>query len=545
MKKQNLKNKKTNYKKTAGITLIALVVTIIVLLILAGISIMMLSGNNGILTRAGESKNLTEQSQLEEEVKLAYLDYKMQTNTNESLETYLNKIDGAEIEKVTKGVYNVKKNNKEASITDDGNVTQGKTEIWNGEKSEELEGSGTEEDPFLIKNGKDLAFFSDVVNNSKKYTDKDGNEKDYNSASYKQIKDIYLNDISEYDNWTDESTSANLKQLYISYFSGKYEGNNNKIIGVYINEPSTSRVGFFKRLYYANINNLNLEYSYVIGQSNVGVLCGSADVSNINNCKVGGTVQGENYVGGLMGVCYGDYRLSNSNTINKCTNNAKVNGNIWVGGLFGQIYGYGLVAIEDCHNNGEIVAWQYVGGICGAGSNLTIRGNTNNNNIIGSETERYCYYLGGIIGELRGGNIENCINKGNIIINNNKSTVSQIGGIVGITNKGNNIELNNINNTNNLGNIKIEVEHDANTLAYEIGGIIGNGTSANVNNTNNNGNITLSEGLVDNSRYNAKGVGGIIGYIYSNVTITESTNSGTITVPETITWGDQVGYQKP
>ena len=43
MKKQNLKKQKTNHKKTAGITLIALVVTIIVLLILAGISIMMLS----------------------------------------------------------------------------------------------------------------------------------------------------------------------------------------------------------------------------------------------------------------------------------------------------------------------------------------------------------------------------------------------------------------------------------------------------------------------------------------------------------------------
>ena len=49
----NLKNvKKINEtKKDSGITLIALVVTIIVLLILAGISIMMLTGNNGILQK--------------------------------------------------------------------------------------------------------------------------------------------------------------------------------------------------------------------------------------------------------------------------------------------------------------------------------------------------------------------------------------------------------------------------------------------------------------------------------------------------------------
>ena len=42
-----------------GITLIALVITIIVLLILAGVSIAMLTGENGILTRANEAKEDT------------------------------------------------------------------------------------------------------------------------------------------------------------------------------------------------------------------------------------------------------------------------------------------------------------------------------------------------------------------------------------------------------------------------------------------------------------------------------------------------------
>ena len=40
------------YKSTKGITLIALVITIIVLLILAGVSIAMLTGDNGILSQA-------------------------------------------------------------------------------------------------------------------------------------------------------------------------------------------------------------------------------------------------------------------------------------------------------------------------------------------------------------------------------------------------------------------------------------------------------------------------------------------------------------
>ena len=54
-------------KRNKGITLIALVVTIIVLLILAGISIAMLTGQNGILNRAAEAKEKTEAAQKDEE----------------------------------------------------------------------------------------------------------------------------------------------------------------------------------------------------------------------------------------------------------------------------------------------------------------------------------------------------------------------------------------------------------------------------------------------------------------------------------------------
>lgn len=63
-----------------GITLIALVITIIVLLILAGISISMLTGDNGLLTKATQAKNLTEKSNLEEQLKLAITVAKMDEN---------------------------------------------------------------------------------------------------------------------------------------------------------------------------------------------------------------------------------------------------------------------------------------------------------------------------------------------------------------------------------------------------------------------------------------------------------------------------------
>lgn len=61
---------KKNIKKSTGITLIALVITIIVLLILAGITISTLMGENGILTQANRSKLATEFSEYKEELDL-------------------------------------------------------------------------------------------------------------------------------------------------------------------------------------------------------------------------------------------------------------------------------------------------------------------------------------------------------------------------------------------------------------------------------------------------------------------------------------------
>ncbi len=58
------------YKSEKGITLIALVITIIVLLILAGVAIASLTGDNGIITKAQEAKKKTEEAKKEEEKQL-------------------------------------------------------------------------------------------------------------------------------------------------------------------------------------------------------------------------------------------------------------------------------------------------------------------------------------------------------------------------------------------------------------------------------------------------------------------------------------------
>ena len=64
-------------REKRGITLIALVVTIVVLLILAGVSISMLSGENGIITQAQTAKLETRGAEVEERVNIWKTEYEL------------------------------------------------------------------------------------------------------------------------------------------------------------------------------------------------------------------------------------------------------------------------------------------------------------------------------------------------------------------------------------------------------------------------------------------------------------------------------------
>lgn len=85
--KSKLRDTANNYlkhtKKQKGITLIALVITIIILLILAGIVIAALTGENGLITRAIEAKNETEKGTQDEEIKLSKLELLMNSEMNQ------------------------------------------------------------------------------------------------------------------------------------------------------------------------------------------------------------------------------------------------------------------------------------------------------------------------------------------------------------------------------------------------------------------------------------------------------------------------------
>ena len=65
-----MKNKKIKNKQEKGITLIALVVTIVVLLILAGVSISLVLSNNGVISKAKDAKNQYAEAQTNDEKQL-------------------------------------------------------------------------------------------------------------------------------------------------------------------------------------------------------------------------------------------------------------------------------------------------------------------------------------------------------------------------------------------------------------------------------------------------------------------------------------------
>jgi surface antigen bspA-like len=101
-------------KKAKGITLIALVITIVIVLILAGISMSFVLGENGIITKAQEAREKTEEAKANEEKDFAgwtdSIDKILKDNENDDDDDY----DNGMAKYFT---YTVNEDAKEATIT--------------------------------------------------------------------------------------------------------------------------------------------------------------------------------------------------------------------------------------------------------------------------------------------------------------------------------------------------------------------------------------------------------------------------------------------
>lgn len=111
-----------NLKEKSGITLIALVITIIVLLILAGVTIVTLTGDNGLLTKAGEARDKTEISNAKEQVQAEIISsYDSKAKLQKDILLDRLRAIGAEIKGTDFPLY-VKFKKGEFTIDSDGNI---------------------------------------------------------------------------------------------------------------------------------------------------------------------------------------------------------------------------------------------------------------------------------------------------------------------------------------------------------------------------------------------------------------------------------------
>ena len=186
-------------KLNKGITLIALVITIIVLLILAGVSIAMLTGENGILTQANNAKRETEKGSgniSKEELK-------------EILEKYFTDVP----EEIPEEIETVELTQKEEYGSEEIKLS----EIWKGEFEEEE----AKEEPIEETE-------SYVVN----YADTNGDGK----ADGIIFADLAVGGSGQWgDSWGDYSvpTASGLKEYYIAnenYSDSRFGNRSGKLI---------------------------------------------------------------------------------------------------------------------------------------------------------------------------------------------------------------------------------------------------------------------------------------------------------------------------
>ena len=180
---------KLNLKERNGITLIALVITIIVLLILAGVVITTLTGDNGILGKAKTAKTTNDEEKAKEQIKIAVMgSYGKDGELNyDDLTKNLGQIGITELpdtasyplEVTLDGVSATIEANGEVNFTTSGGYTQTGDTITSPDGKTMKVGDYVDYDPTLEAKASDLTYTST--------TDKTGasSEQEFNVSTYK------------------------------------------------------------------------------------------------------------------------------------------------------------------------------------------------------------------------------------------------------------------------------------------------------------------------------------------------------------------------
>ena len=313
-----MKKAKKQTKNNRGITLIALVITIIVLLILAGVSIAMLTGENGILTQATNAKEKTSKAEEEEKINMAVLGSSIADNGYSEIldeasfrQELTNQFGNDGYDLVVNGdgsfIITVKESQRKYYVNDDKTVINSDNIIE-------------------ISSAEELANFREDVNS--------GN-------SYEGKAVLLTSDITLSGNWTP-----------IGAYSEETE--NNHYLDVPVNKPFK---GIFDGCNHT-VNNLQIDstedYQGLFGLVIDGTIR-DITIAEGSSVKAGGVS------GAMVGTLYGF-----SGNIYNCVNNANAEFSGTGGGIVGGLIGQHTVS--NCKNYGSITTQGSAGGIVG-GSN--------------------------------------------------------------------------------------------------------------------------------------------------------------------------------
>ena len=480
MKNLKLKTKENNMK---GITLVALVISIIVLLILATVSINLVI-NNGILDKAKYAIDKYGEEEEIEQLKIAMASMKLESETDlmkrkTIFQGLLNNSIGENktIVYVNGTGYTVHflSSNRVYTIDENGQIVKDDITALVGEDNNPGELENISSNKLVINSIEDLVEFSKAVNNGTNYSGKTillGKTLDFKSElSYSDINKKYLYSEELHAYVEDDNSSNTLYDLCTQNqgfipiggvsgksFAGIFDGQNNEIRNLYINSSGVAGLfgyGYYDMTvsYYSNITvtgNITSKDDIAAGISSSGgkfinchnkaeitgtkgaggICCNNSTFNmEIKECSNVGNIR--SYDGGAGGII----RTFPAGTISNCFNA----GNIVASGKpyysTGVDYGCqvgGIVAntsgsteIINCYNIGDCsstTGWYTIGGIAGSCSNSTTVSNCYNKGKISNIAIKSPYVRGtyGIGATI----CNNCYSIGSIESNNNKFAIS-------------------------------------------------------------------------------------------------------------------------
>ena len=431
-------------KSDKGITLLALVITIIILLILAGITISAITGNNGIIGNAGKAKEEAEIANEKEIVEKATVqamgNNKYGNIEEDELQKQLNKESGEGKTEATDigDEFEVVfvDSNRYYIVDKDGNVKEVQEvirdeypgDITVGKDGETLDGS--EEKPYEIWCIEDLVTFSNMVNGEGIRLE-NGNPVEITTANNFSGKYVVLKTSL---NFKSKLSYQNSERTDFGDING-IEDDGNTLINEMITGTGFKPISYFTGTFDGQENEIRNIYENTTGYIGLFAVCAGNTIKDIGITGYMETTI-ETYAGGLISYA------SHVTTVecNNCYTNITIianNANM-VGGLIGR---GGTINLENCHNLGNITA--------NKGNAGGLIGYTNTTNMDS------CYNQGDVTGSSSGGIVGYSYYSTPLIIinsyNSGKITGKNAGGIVGDQNGINSIIE--IKNTYNLGNV--------------------------------------------------------------------------------------------